>query len=374
MAAWHAKAEEFRRPRFGANSLKTEVITVDPAGPDALSIRRAADVIRGGGLVAFPTETVYGLGANALDAAAVGRIFEAKGRPPTNPVIVHLSEPFPLREGGWGVSFFNPEQVRRVATEWPRAAAALAERFWPGPLTLVVPKRAEVPDIVTAGGPTVAVRCPAHPVARMLLREAGTPIAAPSANRSTELSPTRAEHVLKGLNGRIDLVLDGGPCPGGIESTVVDVTGGCVRVLRPGLITAAMLEEVVGSVQSDAGPDRPDLPARAPGQMARHYAPRTPLRLVDPHDLLEDTVQACRAGLKIGSVRFLWESGATADIASAKEQLFDLPADPESAAARLYDVLHELDEAGLDLILVEWPPDGPEWAAIRDRLVRAAQK
>jgi L-threonylcarbamoyladenylate synthase len=135
-----------------------------------------------------------------------------------------------------------------------------------------------------------------------------------------------------------------------------------------------MLEEVVGSVQSDAGPDRPDLPARAPGQMARHYAPRTPLRLVDPFDLLEDTVQACRAGLKIGSVRFLWESGATADIASAKEQLFDLPADPESAAASLYDVLHELDEAGLDLILVEWPPDGPEWAAIRDRLVRAAQK
>jgi L-threonylcarbamoyladenylate synthase len=359
MAARHAKAEEFRQPRFGVNSLKTEVITVDPVEPDALSIRRAADVIRGGGLVAFPTETVYGLGASALDAAAVGRIFEAKGRPPTNPIIVHV---------------FDSRQAQSMAAEWPRAAAALAERFWPGPLTIVVPKRDEVPAIVTAGGPTVAIRCPGHPIARMLIRETGTPIAAPSANRSTELSATRAEHVLKGLNGRIDLVLDGGPCPGGIESTVVDVTGDCVRILRPGLITAPMLEEVVGSVQSDAGPERPDLPARSPGQMARHYAPRTPLRLVDPNDLLEDTVKARHAGLRIGSVRFFGEPGATPDITSETERLLNLPADPESAAARLYDVLHELDRAGLDFILVEWPPDGREWAAIRDRLVRAAQK
>src|SRR5436190_1865041 len=240
----------------------TAILSVDPADPDPAAIRRAADLIRAGRLVAFPTETVYGLGANALDAAAVGRVFEAKGRPATNPVIVHVAD---------------ADRVRDVAAAWPEAAARLAARFWPGPLTVVVPRRAEVPDVVTAGGPTVAVRCPAHAVARALIREADVPVAAPSANRSTELSPTRAEHVLKGLDGRIDLVLDGGPCPGGIESTVVDVTGGAVRLLRPGLVTVPMLEEVVGRVET--GTTSTGV-ARSPGQMARHYRPRTPLVLV----------------------------------------------------------------------------------------------
>ena len=327
--------------------MNTAVIRVDAECPDAASIARAAEVIRAGGLVAFPTETVYGLGANALDAAAVARVFAAKGRPATNPVIVHVAD---------------VSQVGSVAAEWPDLAARLAERFWPGPLTVVVPKRAAVPDVVTAGGPTVAVRCPAHPVAAALIRAAGVPVAAPSANRSTELSPTRAGHVLKGLDGRIDAVLDGGPCPGGIESTVVDATGAAVRLLRPGLVTVPMLEAVCGNViVTSRERERPE-PARSPGLMAKHYSPRTPLRLVDGDDLTDDVLEARRAGRRVGVIAF---TGSVPDPIS-------LTADPVRAAAGLYDRLHELDQRGLDVILVERPPDTPEWAAVRDRLIRAA--
>lgn len=317
---------------------------VDVGNPEPGIIRQAAAVIRAGGLVAFPTETVYGLGANALDAAAVARIFEAKGRPATNPVIVHVAD---------------AADVSNVAAHWPETAAKLAARFWPGPLTLVVPKADRVPLIVTAQGPTVAVRCPNHPVARALIREAGVPVAAPSANRSTELSPTRAEHVLKGLNGRIDLLLDGGPCVGGIESTVVDVTGAGPRVLRPGLITVPMLEEVCGKVE--AGGHGGGV-ARSPGQMAKHYSPRTPVRLTDGDDFVDDLLEAQSAGLRVGALTFSWE------------RFNRLPQDPEQAAARLYDTLHNLDQSGFDLILVEMPPDTPEWAAVRDRLTRAAAR
>src|SRR5262245_52423466 len=190
-------------------SMNLSVLVVSPESPEAQAIARAAVVLRAGGLVAFPTETVYGLGANALDATAVRRIFTAKGRPANNPLIVHVA---------------GAAHVGRVAAAWPALAARLAERFWPGPLTLILPRSAAVPDEVTAGGPTVAVRVPAHPVARALLEAAGVPVAAPSANRSTQLSPTTAAHVLRGLNGRIDLLLDGGPTAGGLESTVLDLT------------------------------------------------------------------------------------------------------------------------------------------------------
>ncbi len=313
-----------------------------PATPDA--IRRAAAVLRAGGLVAFPTETVYGLGANALDAAAVRRIFEAKGRPATNPVIVHVAD---------------TNDVHAVAAGWPGVAAALAARFWPGPLTLVLPKRPEVPDAVTAGGPTVAVRVPSHPVAAALIREAGVPVAAPSANRSTELSPTRAEHVAASLGGRVDLILDGGPCPGGIESTVVDVTGPVVRLLRPGLVSVTMLESVIGRVivgGHDAGT------ARSPGQMAKHYSPRTPVVLAngpDEADRLHG--ELLRAGLRVMSVGF--------DLIYAYRPMIE---DPTVYAADLYATFHELDAAGYDRLVVELPPDTPEWAAVRDRLKRAA--
>jgi L-threonylcarbamoyladenylate synthase len=325
--------------------MTTETLQVDPANPDPEAICRAADAIRRGGLVAFPTETVYGLGANALNAAAVAGIFAAKGRPATNPVIVHVAD---------------PDQVLNVAAGWPETATKLAARFWPGPLTIVVPKRVEVPDAVTAGGPTVAVRCPAHPVAQALIREAGVPVAAPSANRSTELSPTRAEHVLKGLNGRIDLVLDGGPCPGGLESTVVDVTGGGVRLLRPGLITVPMLEEVVGRVEVASREQA--VIARSPGQMAKHYSPRTPVVLAsDTEDAERKHWALMQSGLRVISVGF--------------DMVFDyryISNDPVEYAADLYAVLHELDDGRYDRIVIELPPNTPEWAAVRDRLIRAA--
>lgn len=321
--------------------MNTEVLRVDPSAPDPSIIERTAALLRNGRLVAFPTETVYGLGANALDAAAVRGIFAAKGRPATNPVIVHVHE---------------PAQVLNVASEWPATAAKLATAFWPGPLTLVVPKSAAVPDEVTAGGPTVAVRCPAHPVARALIAAAGVPVAAPSANRSTELSPTLADHVYKSLNGRIDLVLDGGPCTGGIESTVVDATGPVVRLLRPGLVSVPMLEAIVGPVVIGA---RSDPVARSPGQMEKHYSPRTPVVLANDADAEHQRLRD--AGLRVISVGFdlFWDYRFISN-------------DPIAYAAELYALLHELDDGRYDRIVIEMPPDTPEWAAVRDRLTRAA--
>ncbi len=249
-------------------------------------------------------------------------------------------------------------EVLNVAGAWPGTAAELAARFWPGPLTIVVPKRDGVPDIVTAGGANGCDRCPNHAVARALIRAAGVPLAAPSANRSTELSPTRAEHVLKGLTGRIELVLDGGPCSGGIESTVVDVTGDVPRVLRPGLITVSQLEAVCGRVKIGAAEEGI---ARAPGQMAKHYSPRTPLVLAEDADDAHGRLKA--AGFRVISVGF--------DLIYDYEFISD---DPEEYAADLYALLHRLDDGRYDRIVVEMPPDEPEWAAVRDRLTRAAAR
>ena len=309
---------------------------VRPATPDA--IRHAAGLIRSGRLVAFPTETVYGLGANALDPTAVAAIFAAKGRPETNPVIVHVA---------------NPSQVSTVTAEWPDAARRLADRFWPGPLTLVVRKASALPAAVTGGGPTVAVRCPAHPVARSLIAEAGVPIAAPSANRSGELSPTTAEHVRRSLDGRIDLILDGGPCPGGLESTVVDVTGTTARLLRPGLITVAQLQDVVGQVEVTLASESAEAPLPSPGMLTRHYAPRTTMECVESLDEADTMVRVYEtAGLRVGR----W-----------------VPANsPELTSARLYADLHQLDAQGFDRIIATLPPDTDAWRAVRDRLLRAA--
>jgi len=344
--------------------LETVVLKVDPPALGSAEIRRAAEIIRAGGLVAFPTETVYGLGANALDPQAVARIFEAKGRPATNPLIVHVSD---------------VSEVLNVAGVWSETVAKLAARLWPGPLTLVVPKSDAVPDIVTANGPTVAVRCPDHPIARALIRAAGVPLAAPSANRSTELSPTRAEHVLKGLNGRINLVLDGGPCSGGIESTVVDVTGDIPRLLRPGLITVPMLEEVCGKVDvASRGCEPTDSePARSPGQMTKHYSPRTPLVLCDTP--AEANRLAWERTYKYDRVGLLMTESQADGVPPMGVVGFPpcpfgrrMSDDPEWYAAALYSTLHELDAFGLSAIYIALPPDTPEWAAVRDRLTRAA--
>jgi L-threonylcarbamoyladenylate synthase len=330
--------------------MHTEVVAIDREQPDASAIARAAAVLRAGGLVAFPTETVYGLGAYARDAAAVARIFAAKGRPSNNPLIVHVADPL---------------EARQVVAEWPESAARLAARFWPGPLTLVLPKRPELPDIVTAGGPTVAVRVPAHPVALTLIRAADCPIAAPSANRSGYISPTRAEHVLSGLEGRIDMLLDAGPVPGGIESTVLDLTSEPPRLLRPGLVAPAEIETVIGDIVRPASTVAlAEGPLPSPGMLSRHYAPRTPLELASDEGRAR-VEQLRHAGLRVG-----WLAFAAHDLPGVT--VLEMPPDSEGYAALLYAALHALDAAGVDRIIVARPPETDEWLALSDRLRRAS--
>jgi L-threonylcarbamoyladenylate synthase len=285
-------------------------------------IQRAAELLRAGRLVAFPTETVYGLGANALDAAAVARIFEAKGRPLSSPLIVHVA---------------SIESARELSREWPETAEKLAHAFWPGPLTIVVPKSPRIPDIVTAGLPSVGLRMPAHPVAHALLEAAGVPVAAPSANRFTQLSPTTAAHVLESLGDRVDVILDGGPCQVGIESTVISLAGACPRILRPGMISGTQIESIIGAVETGAG-------AESPGQHPKHYSPRTKLIFGNP--------PPHGRGVRL--------------------DFTNMPREAAAYAERLYRALHELDALDYDWIAVEPPPDTPEWAGVRDRLTRAA--
>ena len=326
---------------------------MNPARPEQDVIARAASVLRAGGLVAFPTETVYGLGANALDAAAVRRIFEAKGRPANNPLIVHVAEVV---------------AVTSVVADWPPAASRLAERFWPGPLTLVLPQAPAVPDVVTGGGPTVAVRIPAHPVARALITAAGVPLAAPSANRSTRLSPTRAEHVRHDLDGRIEMILDGGPTPGGLESTVLDLTTTPPSLLRPGLLSVDEIQSVIGPIAPKITSGVPvSGPLPSPGMAGRHYAPRAPLELAE-NDGWDVVTAHFRAGRRVGWLSFV----ATAEQRHPLVTGVVMPADPTAYAARLYATLHALDDAGVDRTVVALPPDTPEWLAVRDRLRRAA--
>ena len=302
-------------------------------------LKQAAELIRAGRLVAFPTETVYGLGANALDAGAVARIFAAKGRPATSPMIVHVD---------------SVGMARSLALEWPDAAGALARRHWPGPLTLVLPKRDSVPDIVTAGLPTVGLRMPSHPLALALIRAAGVPIAAPSANRFTQLSPTTAEHVRRGLGDAVDLILDGGPARVGIESTVLSLAGERPVLLRPGMVLREEIERLIGPVDLA---DQVEGAHPSPGLHPRHYSPRTPLLLVDPG-----------APLPSGSGALLW---LTAEAPAGRS--IHVSGDPAEYGAMLYGLLHDLDAEAWDWIAVERPPAAPEWAAILDRLRRAAR-
>lgn len=324
------------------------------------ALDRAAAALRRGELVVIPTETVYGLAANALDPNAVGKIYAAKGRPAANPLIVHVA---------------SAAQAKTLAAEWPLAAQQLAERFWPGPLTLVLPKRPNVPDAVTAGGATVALRCPQTECTRRLIERAGTPLAAPSANRSNFLSPTQASHLEPELVSQAALVLDAGPCVGGIESTVVDLAAQPPRLLRPGPISKERLETILGPIELGPPPAAAG-PLRSPGQLARHYAPRTPLFVFESARALRKTLDALQPqGLRLGVVGF----GQAQQMSSAGRIRFH-PAitklewmldDPVGYAARLYFVLHELDRRGLDRILLLLPPDEPQWLAVRDRLLRA---
>jgi len=317
------------------------------------AVHEAAAVLRAGGLVAFPTETVYGLGAHALDPAAVERIYRAKGRPAYNPLIVHVA---------------TVDAARALSSAWPAAADRLAERFWPGPLTLVVPKADFIPDSVSAGLGTVGIRVPAHPVAHALLAAAGIPVAAPSANRSAHVSPTTAEHVRRSLGDRVDLVLDAGPTPVGIESTVLSLAGPVPTVLRPGSIPVDALREVLGEVRVGGGEAGGDAARPSPGMLDRHYAPAAEVRLFDPEArdaALAKASWAAGEHRRIGVIAF-----APADAPAT--QVVEMPADARAYAARLYAALHELDAAGCEVVWIEQVPDTPAWAGVRDRLRRAA--
>jgi len=318
-----------------------------PATPS--NIARAAELIRSGGLVAFPTETVYGLGANALDSIAVASIFAAKGRPATNPVIVHVA------------SSLSTEELAVVDDH----ARRIMDALWPGPVTLVLHRRDCIPSIVTAGGSTVALRMPRHPVALALLEAAGVPIAAPSANRSESLSPTRAEHVAASLGDAIAMILDSGPTDVGLESTVLDLTVAPPRILRPGMADIAAIEAALGERLARGGSNEEDGAAKSPGQMLRHYAPRTPLVLVSD---LESTI-----ALTEGTFAVLRLDDGTQFKSRKIRESISLPLDPKAYAARLYDALHTLDAAGAECIVLQAPPRTPAWDAIWDRIFRAIQ-
>jgi L-threonylcarbamoyladenylate synthase len=329
------------------------VVRLDARNPDQSAIEDAAAILRAGGLVAFPTETVYGLGADALSRAAVERIYRVKGRPAYNPIIVHVA---------------NVDEAHRVVAEWPAAAQRLAAELWPGPLTMVLRRHSDVPDIVSAGLSTVAVRVPAHPVAHALLLAAAIPIAAPSANRSTMLSPTTGAHVVKSLGAEIDLILDAGPSPVGIESTVIDLTTTPPTILRPGTISRDRLESIVGRVETmSAASPSPEAPRAAPGMLDRHYAPRARVVLVErsgaaTRRLIESLR---RDGAAAGALTF-----QRADDDSPI--IVEMPSDAAGYAAKLFDALHRLDDAGCDVIVIERVPEGAAWDGVRDRLERAA--
>lgn len=320
-------------------------IIVDPQHPEPALIHRAAQRLRAGDLVAFPTETVYGLGAAALDVHAVAKIFAAKGRPSYNPLIVHVH----------GIA-----EARELVVDWPILAQSLALRFWPGPLTLVLRKRESVPDLVTAGLASVALRSPAHPVARALLAAAGVPIAAPSANRFQSISPTTAAHVARSLGPDVALILDGGPTSVGIESTVVDLTTPQPTLLRLGGLPVADIEAITGPLATVTSPQ--DGEARAsPGLVGRHYAPHGRLTI---HARTELAAALTGPG-PVGVISL------DAPIDGADHQQC-LPDDPRDYGRLFYAALHTLDELGCARILVEAVPEQPTWAAIRDRLQRAA--
>ncbi len=329
--------------------------TIDPNNPDALLLREAAQLLRDGRLVAFPTETVYGLGANGLDSEAVGRIYEAKGRPNTNPVILHVS---------------STAQAKELVAAWPEEADLLAEAFWPGPLTMVLPKGSHVPEIVTAGGPTVAIRFPAHPVARALIEATGLPLAAPSANRSSEISPTRAEHVAKSLGDRIDLILDAGPTSMGIESTVIDLSKEPFRILRFGPLVPEQLKALLKrEILWNSAAEVPSEILASPGMLRKHYSPHTATLLIDRVGEFEKFIDRISARERIGYLLRTWNIDP--EVENGK---ILMPTGAAEYAERLYDALHRLDSMELDTIIVEMPPDSEEWLAVRDRLTRAAAK
>lgn len=341
--------------------MNTDVLHVSPNAPEPDLIARAARLIRQGRLVAFPTETVYGLGANALDPRAIELIFAAKGRPAADPIIAHIA---------------SIDQLRDLALDIPQLAMDLGERFWPGPLTLVLKRSPRAPPNLSAGRDTIAIRQPSHPVAAALIRSAGTPIAAPSANLFARPSPTTAQHVLHDLDGRIDLVLDGGPTMVGVESTVLDLTGSVPAVLRPGGVPLERLRELIPTVVVTHKTLSPDESASSPGMLVKHYSPKSPLILfIGPRDaVLAEMRRAAQQHIAENkSVALLLAANEPAHFADLAVHTFDLGGDLDSAARRLFTGLRELDSLHPDVILAHDFPREGLGLAVWDRLIRAAE-
>lgn len=332
-----------------------------------VELETAAQCLKAGGLVAFPTETVYGLGADAENPEALAKLYAVKGRPTHHPVIVHVA---------------SAQQLSQWAVDIPEAARALAKAFWPGPLTLILKRSSRVPDAVTGGQDTVGIRVPDHPVALALLQVFGGGVAAPSANRFGRLSPTTAQHVQADLGSDVDAILDGGPCQVGVESTIVAFREGQPIILRPGLITEDQIQQALQKASGSFEPQPANLVntptstvSRAPGTLASHYAPRTPLRLFSGQELqqqLADVQAQSSAGAERIGVMALSDVSAAASPSFSCETWIEMPNSPEVYARWLYATLRDLDALGLSCIWVERVPADAQWAAVADRLARAA--
>ncbi len=317
------------------------------------AVKRAADLLRRGELVALPTETVYGLAANAFDTNAVAKIFRIKGRPSNNPIIVHVS---------------SIEMARRCVRKWPTMADKLSASFWPGPLTMVLHRSGNIPDSVTAGGETVGVRWPSHPFIQEVIRECDFPLAAPSANLSNAISPTNASHVQNGLGKQISLIIDGGQSQVGIESTVVDISGPEARLLRPGMIHEESLLAVVGELTLGFGDSEEVL--KSPGLLRKHYSPKAKVVLLcweNEHDLRRKLMDR-----KMELSRTQVIAHSKIPLSAEFGRVSVIPHDAEAFARAIYAELHHCDESGARFIVVEQLPSGTEWRALADRLSRAA--
>ena len=347
--------------------MNTQFVKIDIENPQEDRIAAAAKILREGGLVALPTETVYGLGGNALDPEAASKIYAAKGRPSDNPLIAHIAD---------------REALEELVAEIPPAAQILMDRYWPGPMTLVFPKTDKVPYGTTGGLDTVAVRMPSHPIARALIRAAGVPVAAPSANVSGRPSPTKAEHVLEDMDGRIDMILDGGEVGIGLESTIIDVTGPIPSLLRPGFISEEMLREVLGEVEVDAasvGPMDPEAQPKAPGMKYRHYAPKADMSIIrGSQEAVSEAICAMAKrslgkGRKVGIV--CTEESIEyyrSQVAEAHLSVIGSRKDPATIAHNLFDVLRSFDGMEVDRIYSESFEGGQLGDAIMNRLKKAA--
>jgi L-threonylcarbamoyladenylate synthase len=330
-----------------------EVLPTDTPASFTAAIVRAVELLKAGEVVALPTETVYGLAANALDKKAVSRIFEIKGRPKNNPIIVHVA----------GI-----EMARSCAAQWPASAHQLARAFWPGPLTLVLPRNESIPEVVTAGGPTVGIRWPSHPFMQAVISACGFPLAAPSANLANRVSPTTAAHVVKQMDKRIPLVVDGGASHVGIESTVLDLSVEPPHLLRPGMVHKETLAAVIGPVSVGSGSKTELL--KSPGLLPKHYAPRAKLALWSWQNERELKQQALNSGVVTSKIHVIAHTHIPSDAEFGRISV--IPHDAEAFARAIYAELHACDDAGAELIVVEALPKRDEWRAIEDRLNRAA--